>query len=221
MKKISPANFTIPLTILISLSLAILPGCAKKFGQDNLREINSITLARLESGPLLRVSFVTGALAGMGVILGELGAGAGIGSSYLLMKKNGEKIQTYCKLPDFGELLAERMFLKLSGETGYWPNMVVEDGIVDNDFSNDNHILLVKVKSIHVKDGEGLAIDVETTLKEPNNQVLFKKTFRYLSKYYDREDNLYSLTKQRGKQFKIEYDYAAETISQDFIDYLN
>lgn len=210
-------SFLVLLSMLLCLS-----GCAspdKRLSKSDLDVVKSVKLARLSPPPLLKETVGAQAVAITGIMFGAIGGGLGGAIYYKMIESAGKEVQEKCALPDFSELVMNKLAERIPREVERWPVMVPEKDPVTPEYANgSDHTLLVRVHLLKIRNGQGLVAGVTTLLHDPQSNVLWQKRFSYISSNYDRIGELEMLEADNGKLLREEYEYAAEKAVSTFIE---
>jgi hypothetical protein len=212
----------IALTLLIT---AMITGCAasdKQLSRDTLRPITSMTVAHLKSPPLLKETMGSTVAGVTGVMFGAIGGGVGGAIQANMMESNGKELQDRCNLPDYGDRLFKKAVARIPREVQGWPNISVKNEPIsgESDIVNEYAIIL-RIKTIKVKDGLGLSAWTTAQLRDPQGNILWEKNVKYESKKAGRTCDLDVLEADNGKLLNEEYDFAIEETVSTLIKDLN
>ncbi len=154
------------------------------------------------------------------------------GSALLILgdeytKARGEDMQT--KIPDFGYLVMDKFVQRLTKEKLDWPALTVLEKPVEKDYADSCTLIEFKVKRIAYGyldfirggGGNGLLCKTVVTMKDPNGEVIWQKSYTYLSKDFNRDKDIDEFEADNGKLLKEEMEFAAEKTVSDFISHLN
>ena len=226
---------------MIAAALFLNQGCASTPNQALLNHDRSllgpIKMVRYETPGILKSSGTeTGVMA-----LATLAVPGGsalfvVGDAY--GKARGAETQSL--IPDFGSMVMDK-FLECVNQTGPgWPELSVVKEPVKEEFSEKTAIIELDVKrlaygSIDLTRGgiildrgmdkgviaDGFMAKTVVTMKDPQGEVLWQKSYVYLSKDHDRGMSLDELEANNCDLLKEEMMFAAEMTVQDFVSHLN
>lgn len=210
------------------ITLFFLQGCAtdkpfvKKDGVSNppLKVIRYETpsILRSTTTETLLLTAVTVALPGGSALLI-------LGDEYT--KARGEDMQV--KIPDFGYLVMNKFVQQLNKEKSDWPSLTVVEKPVEKDYADSCTLIEFKVKRIAYGyldfvrggGGNGLLCKTVVTMKDPDGEVLWQKSYTYLSKNFNRIKDIDEFEADEGKLLKEEMEFAAEKTVSDLIAHLH
>jgi hypothetical protein len=146
------------------------------------------------------------------------------GSALLLVsdeysKSRGGKMQEV--IPDFVALVIDRFGEKISAQTPVLPPLAIVDQPVKGDYVETCNLLEFKVKKLAYGylgpiDGSGFLSDTIVTMKDASGEVLWQKDFTYLSKDFNRGNELEQYEADDAKLLKEEFIFAADMTANDF-----
>ena len=213
------------LQVFLIAALVVSTGCAtsdKRLVMGDLSTVETMTIARFNTPPLLKETIGAQAVGVTGVMFGAIGGGIGGALYYKMMESSGKAVQEQCNLPDFCELIVEEFREKLPQKVEDWPEIDVAINPVDKNFKNGSeYVLLIGVGMLKIRNGRGLIAITTAQLRDSQDQILWKKRFDYESKKFDRPSGLKELEANHGTLLKEEYKFAAEKAVQVFIEHLN
>jgi len=141
-------------------------------------------------------------------------------------KARGEDMQT--KIPDFGYLVMNKFVERINKEMPDWPALTAEYNPVEDDYTDTCVLIEFKVKRISYGyldfirgGGNGFYSKTVVTMKDQNGEVLWQKSFAYLSKDFNRCRDIDEFEAENGKLLMEEMEFAAEKTVSDFISHLN
>lgn len=141
-------------------------------------------------------------------------------------KTRGEKMQV--KIPDFGYLVMDKFTRRLNNEVPNWPALTIVDKPVKEDFAEPCTLIEIRVKRLAYGyldfirgGGNGFLSKTVITMKDHEGDVLWQKTFTYLSKDFNRDRDVDELEADDGKLLREELEFAAEKTASEFIKDLN
>jgi hypothetical protein len=215
---------------LITMSvifLLFLQGCAtdKAFIKKDMASLGPLKVVRYKTPGILR-STVTETL-----FLTTAAVALPGGTVLLLLsdeycKARGEDMQM--RIPDFGYLVTNKFVERMKSETSDWPVLDVQADPVGEDYARTCTIIEFKVKRLAYGyldfirgGGNGFLSKTVVTMKDSNGEVLWQKSFTYLSKNFKRDKDITEFEADDAKLLKEEIEFAAEKTVSDFIDHLN
>lgn len=132
------------------------------------------------------------------------------------------------RIPDFGYLVTNKFAERMKSETSNWPALDVRLDPVEEDYAEACTIIEFKVKRLAYGyldfirgGGNGFLSKTVVTMKDSNGEVLWQKSFTYLSKNFKRDKDITEFEADDAKLLKEEIEFAAEKTVSDFIDHLN
>lgn len=229
------------LPIVIVAALFLNQGCASRSNQallkNDLATLGPIKMVRYETPGILKSS---GAETGV-MALATLAVPGGsalfvVGDVY--SKARGAATQSL--IPDFGSLVMDK-FAECVHQTEHgWPELSVVREPLMEELNERTTTIELDVKrlaygSIDLTRGgiildrgmdKGVVVDgflskTMVTLKNPLGEILWQKSYVYLSKDYDRGMSLDELEANDYSLLKEEMTFAAEKTVLDFINHLN
>lgn len=223
--KMRKANALFVVLIWI-VSFVFLQGCAtdKSFVSNDIKLSTPIKVVRYETPGILRSTmtetfFLTAAVALPG------------GSALFVLsdeyaRSKGENMQM--KIPDFGNLVMDKLVERLSRERPDWPKLIVERRPVAEDYSESCVLIEIKVNRLAYGyldiirgSGNGFLSKTVVAMKDPKGDVLWQKSFTYLSKDYERDKDIDEFEANDGKLLKEEIEFAVEKTVTELIKHLN
>ncbi len=198
-------------------STIFLQGCAvsKPFARKDLQSISPLKVVRHDTPEIRKISVgrtILGAALGA-VLLG--GAGAVIGMAILQERMGPED-----NVQDFGLLVEKKFVERAHTEIPIWPTMDVLEQPVANDYAEKCALLEFKVNRIAIGkfEGGGLSSITIVTMKDSNGDVLWEKSFNYLSNDFGRGGkSIDDFLSEDKKLLKEELEFAADKTVSDFI----
>jgi len=140
-------------------------------------------------------------------------------------KTRGEKMQV--KIPDFGYLVMDKFTRRLNNEIPNWPTLTIVDRPLKEDFAEPCTSIEIRVKRLAYGyldfirgGGNGFLSKTVITMKDPEGDVLWQKTFTYLSKDFNRDRDIDELEADDGRLLREELEFAAEKTASEFIKHL-
>lgn len=201
--------------ILLCVASLVFQGCAtyrdKAFVKQDMTSLSPLKVVRHETPNIWK--FSPGGTAG-GLLLG------GIIGLRVSAELNGKKLREKIEIPDFGQLVMDKFVARAGKEIPNWPAMDIEKEPVNAEYSyKAGNILEFKLDNPCLTFESGGCFYSITTvvLKNMNGNVLWKRSFGYLSKEYGRQRKLEEFEADNGKLLKEEMDFAAEETASNFI----
>lgn len=202
--------------IMACVISTVFQGCAtykdKAFVNQDMTALSPLKVVRHETPSFNK--FTPGGTAG-GLLLG------GVIGLAISAELSGKKLKEKIEIPDFGQLVMDKFVVRVGKEIPSWPVMDVEKEPVNAEYSHKaGSILEFKhAYNPYLTFEKGGCFGGVTTvmLKNANGNVLWKKTFAYLSNWYDRQKKLEEFEADNGKLLKEEMDFAAEETVSNFI----
>jgi len=229
------------LPILIVAALFLNQGCASNSTQALLNQdraaLGPIKMVRYETPGILKSS---GTEAGV-LALATLAVPGGsalfvVGDVY--GKARGSATQDL--IPDFGSLVMDKFLDSVNQKAPGWPELSAVKEPLKEELTEKTTTIELDVKrlaygSIDLTRGgiildrgmdkgivaDGFMSKTVVTMKDPQGDVLWQKSYIYLSKDYDRGMSLDELEANDCSLLKEEMMFAAEKTVQDFVDHLN
>ncbi|MCL4477081.1 MAG: hypothetical protein M1508_12795 [Nitrospirae bacterium] len=236
MKKLTPW----PLVVVLTVSFLVLQGCAssnKQFTNQNLSSLEPIKVCRYETPGIMKSTGTETALLAL-VTLAAPGGSAllVVGDEYA--KARGSDTQTM--IPDFGSLVMNKFLERIHNERSDRPALTVMQDPLKEDFSEKCTVMEFKVNrvaygSIDLTRG-GIALErgldkgvvsngflskATVTMKDSQGEVLWQKSYVYLSENFDRSMSVDELEADNFNLLREEMEFAAEKTAADFIEHLN
>lgn len=236
MKRIVPA---LTLTVWI-VSLLFLHGCGtsnKEFVKKDFSAAEPIKVCRYETPGIMKSTGTETTLLAL-VTLAAPGGTAllVVGDEYNKARGSGTQTQ----IPDFGQLVMNKFAEDVKAARPDWPTLALVPDPLKEDFSEKCTVIEFKVSriaygSIDLTRGgialergldkglfsKGLLTKTLVTMKNADGEVLWQKTYVYLSENFGREKSMDELEADNFKLLKEELQFAADKTAQDFIDHLN
>jgi hypothetical protein len=227
-------------TVMISAALLLCQGCAAKnqaLAKGDMASLAPIKMVRYETPGIMKASGTETGLIALVTI-------AAPGGSVLLVvgdaygKSRGTETQSI--IPDFGSAVMDKFLLNVKKTVHDWPELVVVRDPIKDEISEQATVIELDVKrlaygSIDLSRGgimlergldKGFIVDgflskTVVTMKDLHGEILWQKSYVYLSKDHGRERSLEELEANNCSLLKEEMIFAAEKTAQDFIDHLN
>lgn len=202
--------------IMVGIISTVFQGCAtyrdKVFVKQDMTSLSPLKVVRYETPNILKLS--------PGGTVGGLLLGGPIGLR-VSAELSGKKLREKIEIPDFGQLVMDKFVARAGKEIPNWPAMDVEKEPVNAEHSyKAGSILEFKLTyNPYITFEKGGCFGGVTTavLKNANGNVLWKRSFGYLSKEYGRQRKLEEFEADNGKLLKEEMDFAAEETVSNFI----
>lgn len=236
MKKLTPW----PLVVVLTVSFLVLQGCAssnKQFTNQNLSSLEPIKVCRYETPGIMKSTGTETALLAL-VTLAAPGGSAllVVGDEYA--RARGSDTQTM--IPDFGSLVMNKFLERIHNERSDRPALTVMQDPLKEDFSEKCTVMEFKVNrvaygSIDLTRG-GIALErgldkgvvsngflskATVTMKDSQGEVLWQKSYVYLSENFDRSMSVDELEADNFNLLREEMEFAAEKTAANFIEHLN
>jgi hypothetical protein len=213
--------------ILMVISLLFLQSCTtdKTFIKKDVTSLAPLKVVRYDTPGILRSTMAET------LFLTTAAVALPGGSALILLndgycKARGETMQT--KIPDFGYLVMNKFIERMNMETSKWPVLTFEPKPVGEDYAESCTLIEFKVKRLAYGyldfvrgGGNGFLSKTVVTMKDPNGEILWQKSFTYLSKDFKRDKNIDEFEAEDGRLLKEEMEFAAEKTVSDFIAHLN
>jgi hypothetical protein len=234
-------NISFPLAATFITVLLVMQGCASSQNQalkrQEMSSLAPIKVVRHETPGIMKSS---GAETGL-LALVTLAAPGGaallvVGDSY--GKARGSETQSI--IPDFGALVMDRFVENARQSVPDLPQLTPVREPVKEEDASKTAVIELDVKrlaygSIDLTRGgivlergldkgviaDGFLSKTVATMKDPHGEVLWQKTYLYLSKDHDRGMSADELEADSCMLLKEEMQYAAEKTVQDFVSHLN
>ncbi|GAB4490203.1 MAG: hypothetical protein OHK006_22780 [Thermodesulfovibrionales bacterium] len=228
---------------LLSLGFAALvsAGCAgtstQALGKRDMAALAPIKVVRHETPGIMKSTKTeTGILA-----LATIAAPGGsallfVGDAYSQARGSG----TQAFIPDFGSLVMDMFVEEVSAVRSDWPAMTVVPEPLKEETPERSTVIEFNVNrlaygSIDLTRGgiileqgfekgfvaDGFLSKTTVTMKDPEGDVLWQKSYIYLSKDFDREKTLDELEADDYVQLRQEMTFAAQKTVADFVRHLN
>lgn len=229
-----------PLLVVLTVSLLILQGCASSSTQFTKKDMSSsepIKVCRYETPGIMKSTGTETAFLAL-VTLAAPGGSAllVVGDEYA--KARGSDTQT--RIPDFGSLVMNKFLERIKNERPDWPALTVIQDPLKEDFSEKCTVIEFKVNrvaygSVDLTRG-GIALErgldkgvvssgflskATVSMKDSQGEILWQKSYVYLSENFDRNMSLDELEADNFNLLREEIEFAAEKTADDFIEHLN
>ncbi len=235
MKKLIP----LPLLLILTVSLLVLQGCAgnTRLTKKDMQSSEPVKVVRYETPGIMKSTGTETALLAL-VTLAAPGGTAlmVVGDEYA--RARGSDTQT--RIPDFGSLVMNKFVERMPIERPDWPGLAPLPDPLKEEFSEKTTVIEFRVNrvaygSLDLTRGgivlergvdKGLVSDgflskTVVTMKDPQGDVLWQKSFLYLSDNFERAKNVDELEADGFKLLKEEMEFAANKTVEDFIEHLN
>jgi len=234
MKRI-PALATI---LVLSCSLLFLNACAssEKKLLKSMPSAEPIKVCRYETPGIMKSTGTETAL------LAAITAAAPGGTALLLLGDEYNRARasgTQSKIPDFGSLVMDKFVERVKTARPDWPQLSVIPTPLQEDFSEKCTVVEFKVSrvaygSLDLTRGgvvfergldkglvsTGFLSKTMVTMKDSEGEVIWQKSYIYLSDNFGREKSLDELEADDYKLLKEEMAFAAEKTAEDFVEHL-
>ncbi len=229
------------LATIVSTVLLLFFGCSPKYNQSlagqDISKFGPVKVVRHETPGIMKAS---GTESGIGALVTIAAPG---GSALLLVGDAYGKARaagTQSMIPDFGFVVMEKFLEGISRSGPAWRSLTVVTEPLKEEFNEHSAVIELDVKrlaygSIDLTRGgiilergldKGVIVDgflskTVVTMKDPLGEVLWQKSYLYLSKDFGREKALDQLEADNCLLLKEEMLFAAEKTVEDFITHLN
>jgi hypothetical protein len=220
--------------------MLLLAGCAssnKRFAKQDKSSSDPVKVCRYETPVIMKSTGTETALLAL-VTLAAPGGSALLVVGDEFAKARGLGTQT--RIPDFGSLVMNKFLAQIKNERPDWPALIVIQDPLKEDFPEKCTVMEFKVSrvaygSIDLTRG-GIALErgldkgvisngflskTSVTMKDPQGEVLWHKSYVYLSENFDRNMSVDELEADDFSLLKEEMEFAAEKTVEDFIAHLN
>ena len=220
------------------VSLLLLQGCAsdKHYVKSGSTTLPPIKVVRYETPGIMKSTGTETAI----IALATLAAPGGsallvVGDEYAKVRGSG----TQAAIPDFGLLVMDKFVASIKKERLDWPVSAVIQEPLKEEFSEKCIVIEFKVNrvaygSLDLTRGgiifergfdkgvisNGFLSKTTVTMKDPEGEVLWQKSYLYLSENFDRAMSLDELEADNFNLLKNEMEFAAEKTASDFIGHL-
>lgn len=221
------------------ISALFLQGCGtsnKQLVKKDFSSAEPIKVCRYETPSIMKSSGTETALLALVTLAAPGGSALVIvGDEYNKARGSG----TQAKIPDFGSLVMNKFTDRIKTVRADWPPLTVLPDALKDDFSEKCTVIEFKVNriaygSIDLSRG-GIAFEVGTdtmsttglltktlvTMKESSGEVIWQKSYIYLSEKFGREKTMDELEADNFKLLREELEFAADKTVADFVDHLN
>ena len=236
MKKLSARS----LLALLLLSPLFLAGCAsgnKQFTKQDMSSSGPLKVCRYETPGIMKSTGTETALLAL-VTLAAPGGSALLVVGDEFARARGSDTQS--RIPDFGFLVMNNFLQRITKERPDWPVPTVVQEPLKEDFAEKCTVIEFKVNrvaygSIDLTRGgivlergldkgvisNGFLSKATVTMKDSQGEVLWQKSYVYLSENFDRNMSTDELEADNFTLLKEEMEFAAEKTAEDFIEHLN
>jgi hypothetical protein len=226
--------------LLLMASFSFLQGCAsgnRQFVKRDISSLEPIKVCRYETPGIMKSTGVETAL------LAAITVAAPGGSAMLVLGDEYGKLrglEAQMKIPDFGSLVMDQFLTHLKSDRPDWAAVTVISTPLKEDFSEKCTVIEIKVNRVAygsldlIRGGivfdrgrdkgpysEGFLGKTTITMKDSEGEILWRRSFVYLSENFGREMSLDVLEADNFMLLREEMDFAAEQTALDFIDSLN
>lgn len=229
-----------PIVSVLFVSLFFLQGCGsgnKPFVKKDGLSAEPIKVCRYETPGIMKSTGTeTALLAAITLAVPGGSALLVVGDEYARARAS----DTQNSIPDFGSLVMDKFLTRLKSDRPDWPALEVIPDPLKEDFSENCSVIEFKVNrvaygSVDLTRG-GIVFDrgldkgltstgflskTTATMKDREGEVLWQKSFVYLSENFGREMSMEELEADGFMLLKEEIDYAAEQTALDFVNHLN
>ena len=226
---------------IISAVFLLSAGCSAKYNQALVKNdpalLGPIKVVRLETPGIMKSSGAeTGFLALATIAVPGGSALLLVGDAY--GKARGADSKNI--IPDFGAVVMEKFLKGVPNAEPAWPQLSVVSEPIKEPINEKSTIIEIDVKrlaygSIDLARGgiafehgldKGLIVDgflskTMVTMRASDGEVLWQKSYLYLSKDFGREKSLNELEANDYSLLKEEMLFAAEQTANDFLEHLN
>lgn len=229
----------VPAVLLFLLLLS--SGCSPKYNQALVNRdfgvLGPVKVVRYETPGIMKASGTESGIAALVTIAAPGGSALlFVGDAY--GKARGAETQNI--IPDFGSVVMNKFLEGVNRSMPAWRSLTAVNEPLKEEFNEQSTVIEFDVKrlaygSIDLTRGgvilergldKGVIVDgflskTIVTMKDPKGEVLWQKSYLYLSKDYGREKSLDQLEADNCTLLKEELMFAAEQTAQDFISHLN
>ena len=225
---------------LLIISSLFLHGCGpgnKELVKRDFSGLEPIKVCRFETPGIMKSTGTETALLAL-VTLAAPGGSAllVVGDEYAKARGSGTQDRIY----DFGALVMDKFLEQIKKDRPDWPSLTVIPEPIKDDSSEKCTVIEFKVSriaygSIDLTRGaialerglskglftKGLMTKTLVTMKDAQGEILWQRSYLYLSEDFKREKTVDELEADNYKQLKEEMVFAADKTVSDFIDDLN
>jgi hypothetical protein len=226
------------IVLVLSCSLLFLSACAssEKKLLKGVPSAEPIKVCRYETPGIMKSTGTETAL------LAAITVAAPGGSALLLVGDEYNRARgsgTQSKIPDFGSLVMDKFVERVKTARPDWPQLSVIPTPLQEDFSETCTVIEFKVArvaygSLDLTRGgvvfergldrglvsTGFLSKAMVTMKDSEGEVIWQKSYIYLSDNFGREKSLDELEADDYKLLKEEMAFAAEKTAEDFVEHL-
>ncbi len=221
------------------IAFFFLQGCSsnKQLTKKDFPSSEPIKVCRYETPGIMKSTGTETALLALVTIAAPGGSALlVVGDEYAKARGSG----TQALIPDFGYLVMDKFLARIKSARPDWPQLTVVQEPLKEDFSEKCTVIEFKVNrvaygSIDLTRGgivfergldkgmisNGFLSKATVTMKDAQGEVLWQKSYVYLSENFDRGMSLDELEADHFMLLKEEMDFAAEKTAADFIEDLN
>jgi len=234
-------NYRWLVTVIISASLVLSCGCGAKANhalvKSDMSLLAPIKMVRYETPGIMKATGAETTLFAL-MTVAVPGGSALLVAGDAIGKSRGSGTQGV--IPDFGSAVMDNFLANVKKEVPDWPELIAVREPIKEDSTEHATVIELDVKrlaygSIDLSRGgivlergldkgviaEGFLSKTNVKMKDLRGEVIWEKSYVYLSKDYGRERTLEELEADNCKLLKDEMMFAAEKTAQDFIDHLN
>ncbi len=200
-------TITARITVFVCLGSLVFQGCAMNtpFVHDDLRVISSLKVVRHQPPDIYEI--------GGRLLVAYLLAGP------IAVLVAAELTKEEARL-DFGEFVMTKFVERVSKEIPNWPPMTVEEQPIGGDYTFTSGTLLeFEVTDLTLHWITGFEARVNATMKNSEDDVLWRKSFGYRSRDFDRQRSIDEFKADNAKLLKEEMKFAADKTVSDFIEH--
>ncbi len=221
------------------IAFFLLQGCSsnKQLTKKDFPSSEPIKVCRYETPGIMKSTGTETALLALVTIAAPGGSALlVVGDEYAKVRGSG----TQALIPDFGYLVMDKFLARIKSARPDWPPLAVVQEPLKEDFSEKCTVIEFKVNrvaygSIDLTRGgvifergldkgvisKGFLSKVTATMKDAQGEVLWQKTYLYLSENFDRAMDVDELEADNFMLLKEEMDFASDKTATDFIEDLN
>lgn len=222
------------------ISSFFLQGCASSNRQLTKKDFPSsepIKVCRYETPGIMKSAGTETAFLALATLAAPGGSALlVVGDEYAKLRGSG----TQAMIPDFGLLVMDKFLTRIKNARPDWPALTVVQEPLKEDFSEKCTVIEFKVNrvaygSLDLTRGgivfergldkgvisNGFLSKATVTMKDSQGEVLWQKSYVYLSENFDRNMSLDELEADNFTLLKEEMEFAAEKTASDFIEHLN
>jgi hypothetical protein len=229
-----------PLLVILTVSLFVLQGCASsntQFTKKDMQSSEPVKVVRYETPGIMKSTGTETAFLAL-VTLAAPGGTAllVVGDQYA--KARGSDTQT--RIPDFGSLVMNKFAERMPIARPDWPELTLVREPLKEDYSEKSTVIELRVNrlaygSLDLTRGgialergldkgivcDGFLSKTAVTMKDAGGEILWEKSFVYLSEDFARAKGVDELEADNFKLLREEMEFAADKTVADFIEHLN